>query len=92
MYAGIAAGSNKAHSKNHLPQNEYLAIIHEVEIPKIKERDPTPNIKINVFKKYFNRTVWIKCSKISEVLVIAVKTIKKIGDYKNKHINMKIIL
>ena len=52
MYAGIAAGSKSAHSKNRDKKNSYLVINHAVVKPNNKEKEPTPVNKIIVLSTY----------------------------------------
>tara|TARA_B100000900_G_C20136947_1_gene536391 strand:- start:261 stop:443 length:183 start_codon:yes stop_codon:yes gene_type:complete len=52
MYAGIAAGSNSAHSKIFEKKKSYLAIVHAVDSPNTKEQNPTPNNKTKVLIIY----------------------------------------
>ena len=56
MYAGIAAGSKSAHSKNPDKKNSYLVINHAVVKPNNKEKEPTPVNKIIVLStsSYFS--------------------------------------
>ena len=52
MYAGIAAGSKSAHSKNFEKRKSYLTIIQAVVSPNNKEQKPTPNNKVMVLIMY----------------------------------------
>ena len=61
MYAGTAAGNSKAHSNIFFPKKLYLVTTHALDIPKIKDKIPTPNISTNVLQTYLGNTVENKC-------------------------------
>ena len=48
IYAGIAAGNNRAHSKKLDKKNLYFAIIQAQDTPIVIDKTPTPSIKYNV--------------------------------------------
>ena len=48
MYAGIAAGNNKAHSTRLDRKNLYFATIQAQDTPIVIDKIPTPSIKKNV--------------------------------------------
>ena len=61
IYAGTAAGNKSAHSKIFLPKKLYLVTTHALDIPKNKDKIPTPNIRTNVLYTYLGKTVENKC-------------------------------
>ena len=61
MYAGTAAGNNKAHSKKFFPKKLYLVTTHAEETPKIILSNPTPIINTIVLYTYLGSTVEKRC-------------------------------
>jgi hypothetical protein len=57
IYAGTAAGRSRAHSKIDFKGKSYRVTVHAVDMPNIKLRVPTPNIRARVLCIYRGRTV-----------------------------------
>ena len=79
MYAGIAAGSNKAHSRIFDKKKSYLAIIHAVDNPNTKEQNPTPNNKAKVLIIYKFNFVDKRWFQLMKLIFNEENKIKKIG-------------
>ena len=69
MYAGIAAGKRRAHSKKPLKKKSYLFITQAQEIPIKSDTPPTPIIKIKVLEKYKINLVLKRCVQVSRLFL-----------------------
>tara|TARA_B100000767_G_scaffold209037_1_gene195980 strand:- start:169 stop:432 length:264 start_codon:yes stop_codon:yes gene_type:complete len=79
MYAGIAAGKRRAHSKKSLKKNLYLVIIQAQETPIKSDNAPTPIIKRKVLEKYSINLVLKRCTQVSKLFLSEDKIKTKIG-------------
>ena len=79
MYAGIAAGKRRAHSKKSLKKNLYLVITQAQEMPIRSDNPPTPIIKRKVFEKYNINLVLKRCAQVSKLFWNEDKIKLKIG-------------
>ena len=79
MYAGIAAGKRRAHSKKLHKKNLYFVITQAHEMPISNDNPPTPDIKRKVFEKYSNNLVLKRCAQVSKLFWSDDKIKLKIG-------------